>query len=262
MGDYGISMDHLQQTKQEFTRQAAGFAASAATTDSRLTQRLIEAAGASATQLALDVACGPGIVTAALAGNVREVVAFDLTPEMLARAHERCAKAGLRNVTFKEGSATDLPFPDDHFDIVVTRLSIHHFQEPRRVLNEMRRVMKNDGTLVVADVVSSEITEKSALQNVIEVLRDPSHVRMHSASQLASLICDAGLTIQKEDTWDQPREFEEWGSLVAFPERIDPLRTIVRSLASVGEDAGMGLSLAGGSVVFFHRWYMIVARKS
>jgi len=57
-------MDHLQQTKQEFTRQAAGFAASAATTDSRSTQRFIEAAGASATQLALDVACGPGIVTA------------------------------------------------------------------------------------------------------------------------------------------------------------------------------------------------------
>jgi ubiquinone/menaquinone biosynthesis C-methylase UbiE len=255
-------MDHLQQTKQEFTRQAAGFAASAATTDSRLTQRLIEAAGASATQLALDVACGPGIVTAALAGNVREVVAFDLTPEMLARAHERCTKAGLRNVIFKEGSATDLPFADDHFDIVVTRLSIHHFQEPRRVLSEMRRVMKNDGTLVVADIVSSENTEKSALQNLIEVLRDPSHVRMHSASQLASLICSVGLTIEKEDTWDQPREFEEWGRLVAAPERIDPLRTIVRSLAHVGEDAGMGLSLASGSIVFFHRWHMIVARKS
>jgi len=255
-------MDHLQQTKQEFTRQAAGFAASAATTDSRLTRRLIEAAGASETQLALDVACGPGIVTAALAGNVREVVAFDLTPEMLARAHERCAKAGLRNVIFKEGSATDLPFPDDHFDIVVTRLSIHHFQEPRRALSEMRRVMRHDGTLVIADIVSSEITEKSALQNVIEVLRDPSHVRMHSASQLASLIRSAGLAIQKEDTWDQPREFEEWGSLVAAPERIDPLRTIVRSLAHVGEDAGMGLSLAGGSIVFFHRWHMIVARKT
>jgi hypothetical protein len=75
----------------------------------------------------------------------------------------------------------------------------------------MRRAMKNDGTMVVADVVSSEITEKSALQNVIEALRDPSHARMHSASQLASLICSAGLTIQREDTWDEPREFEEWG---------------------------------------------------
>jgi len=106
--------------------------------------------------------------------------------------------------------------------------------------------MKDDGTLVVADVVSSEITEKSALQNVIEVLRDPSHVRMHSASRLASLICSAGLTIQKGDTWEQPREFEEWGRLVASPERIDPLRTIVWSLAHVGEDAGMGLSVAGG----------------
>jgi ubiquinone/menaquinone biosynthesis C-methylase UbiE len=53
-------MDHIERTKQEFTRQAAGFSASAAITDRRSTQRIIEATGAGATSLALDVACGPG----------------------------------------------------------------------------------------------------------------------------------------------------------------------------------------------------------
>jgi ubiquinone/menaquinone biosynthesis C-methylase UbiE len=180
---------------------------------------------------------------------------------MLVKARERCARANLQNVDFKEGSATKLPFPEDHFDVVVTRLSIHHFQEPGAVLGETVRVIRHGGTLVVADIVSSEIGEKSALQNAIEVLRDPSHVRMYPASELASLVRGTDLQVEKQETWDQPREFEEWGRIVASPERVDPLRVIVRALARAGEDAGMGLSIAGGSIVFFHRWHMIVARK-
>ena len=254
-------MDHIERTKQEFTRQAAGFSASAAITDRRLTRRIIEATGAGATSLALDVACGPEIVAVELAAVAREVVAFDLTPEMLVKARERCDKAGRRNVVFKEGFATHLPFSDDTFDVVVTRLSIHHFQDPRKVLGEMKRVTKNDGILVVADIVSSEIGEKSELQNALEVLRDPSHVCMYPASALASLIAGAGLKIEKQDTWDQPREFEEWARIVENPERIGPLQTIVQALARAGEDAGMGLSATGGSISFFHRWHLIVARK-
>jgi SAM-dependent methyltransferase len=188
-------------------------------------------------------------------------VALDLTPEMLMRARQRCEKAGRRNVTFKEGSATDLPFLENCFDAVVTRLSFHHFQEPRRVLGEMLRVLKVGGTPVVADVVSSENEEEAALQNAIEVLRDPSHVRMLSPSELVSMMHAGGLTIEAQDTWDKPREFEEWAGIVANPDRVSPLRTIVRALAQAGVDAGMGLSMAGGSIVFFHRWHLVVARK-
>jgi hypothetical protein len=84
---------------------------------------------------------------------------------------------------------------------------------------------------------------------------------MYPLSELASLISGTGLKIEKQDTWDQPREFEEWARIVADPERIGPLRTIVQALARAGEDAGMGLSSAGDSISFFHRWHMIAARK-
>jgi ubiquinone/menaquinone biosynthesis C-methylase UbiE len=254
-------MDHLQRIKQEFARQAAGFATSAALTERAPIQRIIDATGVDATKLALDLACGPGIVTAELAAVAREVVAFDLTPEMLVKARERCGKANLHNVIFQEGSATKLPFPEHHFDIVVTRAAVHHFQEPGRILGEAMRVMKKGGVLVVADVVSAELAEKSALQNAIEVLRDPSHVRMAAASELASLVQGSGLSIERQETWDQPRAFEEWAGIVADPERINPLRTIVAALARAGEDAGMGLSTADGTIAFFHRWLLIAARK-
>jgi SAM-dependent methyltransferase len=254
-------MDHLQRIKQEFTRQAAGFATSAALAERAPIRRIIDATGADAGKRALDLACGPGIVTAELAAVAGEVVGFDLTPEMLAKARERCSKANLQNVTFQEGSATQLPFPESRFDVVVTRAAVHHFQEPGRILREAMRVMRKGAVLVVADVVSSELAEKSALQNAIEILRDPSHVRMPPASELASLVQGAGLEIEKQESWDQPRAFEEWAGIVADPERINPLRTIVQALARAGEDAGMGLSVADGAIAFFHRWLLIAARK-
>ena len=254
-------MDHLQRVTQEFTRQAATFASSVAITDEQLTRRLCEAVGANGAGTILDVACGPGIITTALAEKARAVVAFDLTPEMLEHARRRCAKAGRTNVTFKEGSATDLPFAAGSFDGVVTRLAIHHFTELRRVFDEMFRVLRPDGTLVVADVVSSENPDESGLQNAIETLRDPSHVRMLPLSELVSEVESAGFAIDTQATWDKPRELDEWMGIVNDPVRVAPLRTVVRALAKAGNTAGMGLSLAGNDIVFFHRWHLIVAHR-
>ncbi len=254
-------MDHLQRVQQEFTRQAGQFATAAAVTHHDLVQRFADAVPADAGSVILDVACGPGIITAALAPRARKVVAFDLTPEMLTKARQRCTEAGLTNVSFREGSATDLPYPDASFDAVVTRLSIHHFQLPQRPIAEMARVLKPGGTLVVADVVSSEVAEESALHNAIEILRDPSHVRMLPASELSAVIEGAGLTIKHRTTWDEAREFEEWVHIVDDPHRVAPVRTVVRTLAGLGQHAGTGWTLTDGKIVFFHRWHLIVAYK-
>lgn len=213
-------IDHLHRTKQEFARQAESFAASPATTDRQQARRLVDAIGVDAKGLVLDVACGPGIVTVELAASARSVVALDLTPQMLAKARERCERADRRNVTFKQGSATELPFPDNSFDAVVTRLSFHHIEDPRKVLGEMARVVRVGGTVVVADVTSSQDAEKSALQNAIERLRDPSHVRMLPASELEALLGTPPLRIEKVETWDKAREFGEWMGIVADPERV------------------------------------------
>jgi hypothetical protein len=84
---------------------------------------------------------------------------------------------------------------------------------------------------------------------------------MLPASELTSLVRKAGFDIESQATWDKPREFEEWMGIVNDPSRVPPLRSVVRALARAGASAGIGLSLEGEKIKFFHRWNLIAARK-
>jgi hypothetical protein len=57
------------------------------------------------------------------------------------------------------------------------------------------------------------------------------------------------------------RELEEWLAIVDDPARVEPMGTVIRTLAESGRTAGVGLSVNGGRVVFFHRWRLIRASK-
>jgi SAM-dependent methyltransferase len=254
-------MEHLKRIADEFGRQAETFELWAEKTDDQVASRFRDALGEAAKGDLIDVACGPGVVTAAIAPGAASVVAFDATEEMLEKARSRCAKASLHNVDFKRGDAENLPFDDARFDGVVTRLAIHHFADPQRALDEMFRILRPGGMGVIVDIVSSQDAEESNLQNAIERLRDPSHVRMLPAAEFDAAIARSGFEHVDDVTWDKNREFEEWLGIVNDPARAEPLRVVVRTLAEAGRTAGMGLSIKNGQIVFFHRWRLVRARK-
>jgi ubiquinone/menaquinone biosynthesis C-methylase UbiE len=254
-------MDHLKRISEEFTRQAQTFEVWAQNVDADVGARFGGALGEAARGRLIDVACGPGVVTAALAPNAAAVVAFDATEEMLAKARARCAKANLTNVAFRSGDAEHMPFADGEFDGAVTRAAIHHFAEPQRAFDEMFRVLRPGGVAVIADVISSEDENESRLHNAVERLRDPSHVRMLPASALDSGLRRAGFRDLQTATWHMDRELEEWLAIVSDPARVEPIRIVIRALAESGRTAGIGLAIKDGKIVFFHRWRLVRAIK-
>jgi len=254
-------MDHFSRVKEEFKRQAEALSVAPVFTDSGILEQIHAAIKPTTKMNLLDLGCGPGIVTAAMALDVREVVAYDLTPEMLNQAMKRCQEAGLKNVRFELGSAEHLPFKEETFDRVVTRLTIHHFLDPRRVMDEVARVTRRGGMVVVADVVSSENEEEATLHNALETLRDPTHVRMLSPGDMLGVIRMAGLRITSSSTWEIRREYEEWIRITNAPERVKPLYTVMVTLAKAGIHAGVNLRFDGRTVAFSHRWLLVTGEK-
>jgi ubiquinone/menaquinone biosynthesis C-methylase UbiE len=246
--------------RSEFGRQAATMAAAPAYAEADTLRRIREAVGSGVGRV-LDVACGPGIIMAAIAAQAREVVGIDTTPEMLVLAEERFRKGGIANAVLREGLAESLPFGPAEFDAIVTRLSFHHFPNLPLVLSELRRVLRPSGRLVVADLISSADPDESALHNALERLRDPTHVRMLSRGELDGALREAGFTPVAEESWEQPRTFTEWARIIASPERMEPLREVMRALARAGLDAGIGLHEAAGELRFTHTWLLMTAAR-
>ena len=249
--------EHHAVTRKEFDRQADTMPEAPIFTDSDILDRIMSAARVTRRSLALDLGCGPGIITESLAVEAGEVIALDLSPEMIQRARQRCEKAGRRNVRFAIGKAEKLPFHNASFDVIVTRLTLHHFPDPEAVLSEMVRVLQPDGRIVIADIISSHVPGESELHNALEVLRDPSHVRMIPYTELKHLIRSAGLVIKTEDNCIRQREFTEWMQITGAPERSRPLYVVMRELAGAGIRAGIDLEINGTTVVFKHRWILL-----
>jgi len=137
-----------------------------------LTQALIEHAGIHEGQSVLDVAGGAGDPSLTIAGVVGPsglVTCTDGVPEMVEAAQSEANRRGIRNIQFRVCSADSLPFPDDSFDAVVSRLGVMFFPDSLAAMREMLRVTKPGGTLALAVWHKSELNPFCyRISNVIE----------------------------------------------------------------------------------------------
>ena len=114
-----------------------------------MTRAIIEAARVRPGIRVLDIACGtgePAISLATLLAGSGEVVGVDLSPASLMIAQQRATQRGLTNASFQQADAHDLPFPDNSFDCITSRLGVMFFSDLPRALKEMHRVLKPGGS--------------------------------------------------------------------------------------------------------------------
>lgn len=159
-------------------------------------------------ELALDVATGTGFTAMALASQVREVVAIDLTQEMLDQARRLATERGITNVRFEGGEASDIRYPDSSFDIVTTRRAAHHFRDVPAFLREARRVLLPGGRLGLVDMSPPEGCEE--FFNLIERLRDATHVKALSPGEWKRMLAGSGLKVMSEKLLPERIAFEDW----------------------------------------------------
>ena len=223
--------------------------------------RFVDAVAPNSDSRLLDVACGPGFLALAFAARCRETVGIDLTQAPLDIARRNRDKLDLKNTNFVVADADYLPFPDETFDVVVSRLALHHVEDSRNVLREMARVCRPMGRIAVEDLVCSEHEARAQFQNQIEQLRDPSHTRALVPSELLDLLASAGLELQSVYSSEVLQKLERWlANTQTPPETAARIRNMMEADAE-RDLSGMRPFLKDEEWFFHHSTMTIVARK-
>jgi len=137
---------------------------------------------------ALDVATGGGHVARRLREEGCEVVSLDPSPGMKADVLAR---------------AEDVPFEDGSFDVVVSRIAPHHFQDIPAAVAEMERA--SNRLVVIEDTLFSSERHEEA-----ERLRDPTHVRNYTEDEWREFLTEAGLEVEQVECFQKTHPLEEW----------------------------------------------------
>lgn len=205
-----------------------------------LAVRFAELAGVRAGQRALDVGCGPGALTAQLVDRLGAdaVSAVDPSPSFVEAVRER-----FPDIDAQSGTAEQLPFLDDSFDLALAQLVVHFMSDPVAGLREMARVTRPGG--IVAACVWNHAggdgpltTFWQAARDIDPLVRDESQLAGAREGHLAELAQAAGLTdIESSALTVSVRfaTFEEWWD--SFTLGVGPAGAHVAQLDEAGRDA-------------------------
>jgi len=258
-----MSKKHKEAVQKQFTKTADAFAKFAVRDSLEVLAEKVEFAKPQAHELVLDVACGPGSFVLAVTPRVRFAMGIDLTPEMLRQARQFQAEKQIANAAFARGDADSLPFPDACFDLVSCQHAFHHITKPEPVLEEMIRVTKPEGRLLILDPLAPESDAKFELYNQIERLRDPSHTCSLRLTSFLSMFEEHGLEVSRQSLRRRPRSFNHWmqrAGLVPGKKHYAETRKQVEE-SMPGDKAGFSARVDGDDIQIIHNEGMFLARR-
>lgn len=209
--------NHDRLVESQFSAQAAAYVTSTVHAGGENLLDMVERLRDRPAAHVLDLGCGAGHVSFHLAPHVAQVVAYDLSPAMLALVASEAAKRGLSNLVTRQGPVECLPFESATFDAVVSRYSAHHWSDLAAALGEARRVLRPDGCAVFVDVVAPSALLLDTHMQTMELLRDPSHLRNYRPEEWRQAMRAAGFQPGPAAMRRLRLDFAAWVGRMATP---------------------------------------------
>jgi len=219
---------HEDQVNRQFSAVASAYLKSSVHAQGEDLAMLAQKLNGQWTSEVLDLGCGAGHLSFAVAPQVRSVTAFDLSNDMLMIVAQEAKLRQLENIKTRQGVAEKLPFSSQSFEYVCTRFSAHHWADVDRALSEMHRVVKIGGRVIIIDVISPGAALLDTHLQAMELLRDISHVRNYSWHEWSAQLSRARFHVEANHTWKLRLEFAAWVARMQTPaDRIAAIRALL-----------------------------------
>ncbi len=148
----------------------------------------------------LEVGCGTGSTAIELADSLGQIVASDISGEMIKIGAQKAEKAGIKNIEFAEGTLDDLIYADEEFDVILAHNVLHLIPDQHATLDRIHALLKPGGTFISKTICTGT---KSTLKFRIMISIVPlmqliglaPFVKIRTISEMDQMVTNAGFKI-------------------------------------------------------------------
>lgn len=178
-------MDKKEQSRKTFDYQAKNYDTSAYSKHAKklypyMLNEIIHSFG----NTVLDLGCGTGLLMDQVISedHTRRVTGIDLSSKMIKVAKKRIKEKG----TLIIGDSEKLPFDDHSFDIVYCNDSFHHYPDPKKVIIEVQRVLKDGGVFIIGDIYKPVMVRQ--ILNFFIKFSHEGDIKIYSKKEIKALL--------------------------------------------------------------------------
>lgn len=245
-----------EQSMQVFETRAPKYNQLAWVSDPDFGRRIVELAAAGPSTVMLDLAAGTGAVSLLFRGQVQDIYALDSSISMLEQARE--ALKGETNVHFVHRDGQDTGLPNEHFDLIICRNGLHHFDDPRLGLTEIKRILKPDGVFLLIEPVAPNDQGKWPWSELFRVRDKGRHPEFYfTAHELANYVAEEGFAVDHVEGVTIPLSMANWLNTGSLSE--DETAWVLRLVDGLPSElkVHLGVEPTDDGWVMHHNWALL-----
>ncbi|MDE6014487.1 MAG: methyltransferase domain-containing protein [Acetatifactor sp.] len=169
----------------------------------------------------LDIGTGTGYLAFPLAEKfpTASVCGIDIADVIVEKNNATVKEKGIRNLSFEVFDGLKYPFPDESFDLIVTRYAFHHFPDIVDAVRQMSRILVKGGKVLISDPMRNEKDDNGVIDSFMRVKKD-GHIQFYSSNELDKLFINSGFTKEKQVITDMKFPFAKQSEYIELYDKI------------------------------------------